>query len=63
MEFKTEWLQACFSSDAPRKTIFVTFRGRNDWPEYSAGMLELMKTDPDVMAISDGQTGEIIYTR
>jgi len=63
MEFKTEWLQACFSNNAPRKTILVTYKGRNDWPEYSASMLELMKTDPDVIAISDGQTGEIIYTR
>jgi len=63
MNFTTEWINACFSTNAPRKTVLVTFRGRNDWPEYSASMLELLKTDPDVINISDGQTGEIIYTR
>ena len=61
MDYKAEWLEACFSTYKPRKTILVTFRGRNDWPEYSASMLELMKTDPDVINISDGQTGELIY--
>ena len=44
------------------KEIIVFFR--NHCPvTYSAGILELLKTDPNVIDIIDAETGEIIFSR
>lgn len=43
--------------------ILVYFRGRPDPVTYTAGILELLKTDPAVEAVVDPETAEIIFSR
>jgi len=42
--------------------IIAIFKNREP-VTYTAASLELLKTDPAVMDICDGETGEIIFTR
>ena len=31
--------------------------------DYTKNILDLLKTEPDIHTITDGETGELIYTR
>lgn len=63
MDFKNDWLAACFAADGPRQTILVKFDGREDRVEYSAYMLDMIASEKTVEYITDSETGEILYWR
>lgn len=43
-------------------TIIAYFKGGRE-ATYTINILEMLKTDPAIIDIIDGETGEIIYTR
>ncbi len=48
--------------DLNAKPIFAMFKN-GQCIEYTANILNLLKTDPDVECIMDGTTGEVIFIR
>lgn len=63
MDFKTEFLTACFSGGSPAHTVRAMFDGQADTVEYSAYMLPLLASDPATVYVTDSETGEILYWR
>lgn len=49
-------------NQASAPPIIAIFKDREP-VTYTAAILELLKTDPAVTDICDGETGEIIFTR
>ena len=47
---------------APGGRITVYFKDGSE-AEYTTNILDLLKTDPDVVTITDAETGEIIFYR
>lgn len=62
MNYKNDWLGACFGSGVPGGLINVKFRGREvaDFPRSS---LDDLVTDPAVEWITDDASGEILFYR
>lgn len=60
MNYKNNWLSACFGSGVPDGLINVKFRGREvaDFPRSS---FDDLKDDPAVEWITDNETGEILF--
>ena len=54
-------LNAMFNNEEHHK-IIAYFRNGNS-ATYTTNILNLLKTDPDVIDIIDAETGEIIFTR
>ena len=48
-----------------QKTIIAYFEkgGKKFNAEYTTGIFELLKTEPSLYAIVDGETGEIIFEK
>ena len=44
-------------------TIVVYFHGRPEPVEYTAAIMELLKSDPATAAIVDKQSGKILFNR
>lgn len=47
---------------APAQTVTVTW-ANGTRATYSAGMLDLLRTDPAALDIQDDTTGELVYIR
>ena len=60
MNYRNEWLTACFCT-TKAKEILVYFKHRNDPIRFTTAVLDEMKHEPNVTAICDADTGEIIY--
>ena len=62
MNYKNNWLSACFGSVVPGGLINVKFRGREvaDFPRRS---FDDLVTDPAVEWITDDASGEILFYR
>ena len=62
MNYKNNWLSACFGSGVPGGLINVKFRGREaaDFPRSS---FDDLVTDPAVEWITDDASGEILFYR
>ena len=60
MNYKSNWLSACFGSGVPGGLINVKFRGREvaDFPRAS---FDDLKVDPAVEWITDDASGEILF--
>ena len=60
MNYKNNWLSACFGSGVPGGLINVKFRGREvaDFPRAS---FDDLKVDPAVEWITDDASGEILF--
>ena len=60
MNYKNNWLSACFGSGVPGGLINVKFRGREvaDFPRRA---FDDLKDDPAVEWITDDLTGEILF--
>ena len=43
--------------------ILVYFKGCTAPAEYTAAIMDLLKTDPDTQTICDAETGEILFSR
>ena len=62
MNYKNNWLSACFGSGVPVALINVKFKGR-DVADFPRASLEDLKSDPDTEWITDDETGEVLFFR
>lgn len=60
MNYKNNWLSACFGASAGGGLINVKFKGR-DVADFPRGSLEELKSDPETEWITDNETGEILF--
>lgn len=60
MNYKNDWLSACFGSGVPGTLINVKFRGR-EVADFPRGSFDNLKTDPACEWITDAESGEILY--
>ena len=56
-------LQALDPAAKAERPIMAYFRGREEPARYTAAILPLLQTDPDIERITDAETGEVIYRR
>jgi len=56
-----DFLNALFNT-TEQKTVIAYFANGTS-ASYTYSILNLLKTEPDITDIVDGETGEIIYTR
>lgn len=56
-----EFINALFNTSEQKTVIAYFANGTSE--TYTRNILNLLKTEPDVTNIIDGETGEIIYTR
>lgn len=54
---------AAMTNTEPQPGILVYFKGCTDPTEYTAAIMDLLKTDPDTQTICDAETGEILFSR
>lgn len=59
----TALLQALDPAAKAERPIMAYFRGREEPARYTAAILPLLQTDPDIEQITDADTGEVIYRR
>ena len=60
MNYKNNWLSACFGSGVPGALINVKFKGR-DVADFPRSSFDDLKVDPAVEWITDNETGEILF--
>jgi len=56
-----DFLNALFNTSEQKTVIAYFANGQSE--TYTRNILHLLKTEPDITDIVDGETGEIIYTR
>lgn len=56
-------LQALNPAAKTERPILAYFRGREEPARYTAAILPLLQTDPDLEQITDADTGEVIFRR
>lgn len=56
-----DFLNALFNTSEQKTVIAYFANGTSE--TYTYNILNLLKTEPDVTGIVDGETGELIYTR
>ena len=56
-----DFINALFNTTEQATVIAYFANGTNE--TYTYNILNLLKTEPDITAIADGKTGELIYTR
>lgn len=60
MNYRNEWINACFTRQTPRETVTAYFTdGRT--ATYSDGMVEALKSEKVVYMIVSNETGEILH--
>lgn len=60
MNYKNEWLTACFTSSSAAAPIIAVFKsGREE--HYTMRIFQDLKTDPAVKCIYDAETGELLH--
>lgn len=59
MNYRNEWLTACFSSSAATPIIAVFKSGREE--RYTMRIFQELKTDPAISYIYDAETGELLH--
>lgn len=60
MNYKNDWLSACFGSGVPGALINVKFKGR-DVADFPRSSFDVLITDPECEWITDNETGEILF--
>ena len=63
MNYRNEWLSACFGSSAGASMIGVKFKHHAETDVFSRSMLQALSDDPAVEYITDADTGEILFCR
>lgn len=63
MNYRNDWLSACFGSSAGASMIDVKFKHHADTDIFSRSMLQILSEDPAVEYITDADTGEILFSR
>lgn len=56
-----DFINALFNTQEQKTVIAYFANGTSE--TYTYGILNLLKTEPDITDIVDSETGEIIYTR
>ena len=56
-----DFLNALFNTKEQKTVIAYFANGTSE--TYTRNILGLLKTEPDITAIADGETGEIIFER
>ena len=56
-----DFLNALFNTSEQKTVIAYFANGQSE--SYTYNILNLLKTEPDIQNIVDGETGELIYTR
>lgn len=59
MNYKEQWLTACFSSSGAAP-IIATFKSGME-ATYTMKIFQDLKTDPEIRYIVDAETGELLY--
>ena len=62
MNYKNDWLSACFGSGVPGGLINVKFKGR-DVADFPRSSFDDLRVDPAVEWITDDASGEILFYR
>ena len=61
MNYRNEWLSACFSSSSAAAPIIAVFKnGREE--RYTMRIFQDLKTDPAISYIYDAETGELLHS-
>lgn len=55
------FIQAPNPQAKTERRILAYFKGRQEPAHYTAAIMQLLKTDPEIEAIADADTGEIIW--
>lgn len=63
MNYRNEWLSACFGSSVGASMIDVKFKHHVETDVFSRSMLQALSDDPAVEYITDADTGEILFCR
>ena len=56
-----DFLNALFNTSEQKTVIAYFANGTSE--TYTYNILNLLKTEPDITAIADGKTGELIFAR
>lgn len=62
MDFKTYFINNCFSKTTNAKTITAHFIDGTQ-ADYTTAIFDLLKSDSAVECITDSDTGEILYIK
>jgi len=61
MNYKNNWLSACFGSGVPGGLINVKFKGDAEEQPFTMAVFDMLQTDPRVEYITSDETGEVLY--
>ena len=62
MNYRNEWLNACFGKVKHEESITAIFKGGRKI-SFPISTMELLKTDPQVVTIYSNETGEVYFDR
>lgn len=60
MNYRNEWLTACFTSSSAAAPIVAVFKNGSE-ARYTMRIFQDLKTDPAIMYIYDAETGELLH--
>lgn len=62
MDFTTYFINNCFSKQTNDKTVTAHFTDGTQ-ADYTAAIIDILKSDNQIECITDATTGEVIYIK